>query len=445
MEGPLGAGVAAASVDALEARVVRKVALHLMPLLCICYVAAFVDRVNVGFAKLQMMPALGLTQSEYAFGAGIFFIGYFFFEVPSNLLLMRFGARRWIARIMLFWGVVSGCMALVQGPRSFHALRFLLGAAEAGFFPGVIFYLTAWFPRVYRARAVSAFMMAAVFSFVIGSPLSGWLLDHPQLGLAGWQWLFLVEGIPSVLLGFLVLARLPDGPAEARWLTGEERDWLRERLDRERADQDRRHALPLGRALRDPRILFFSFVYFLNVVGGYGLDFFAPTLLKRAFPDASAFSIGALAMIPPLVALPVMVVWGRRADATRDYAGSVAGAAFASALGLTVLSLPLPPPLVVAAMTLCVSARWSLIGPFWSMPTAILSGAAAAGGIAWINSLGNLGGQVGPVLLDAFASPGGSFATGLRVIAALLLCCCGCALFVRARRWTRVEGAERVS
>jgi ACS family tartrate transporter-like MFS transporter len=440
LPGTLAPGVAADD-EALEARVVRKVALHLMPLLCVCYVAAFIDRVNVGFAKLQMMPALGLTQSEYAFGAGIFFIGYFFFEVPSNLLLMRFGARRWIARIMLFWGIVSACMALVQGPRSFHALRFLLGAAEAGFFPGVIFYLTAWFPSVYRARAVSAFMMAAVLSFVIGSPLSGWLLDHPQFGLAGWQWLFVVEGIPSVLLGFLVLAQLPDGPADARWLGADERAWLQARLASERAEQDKRHSMPLSRALRDPRILFFSFVYFLNVVGGYGLDFFAPTLLKRTFPDASAFSIGALAMIPPLVALPVMVFWGRRADATRDYAGHVAGAAFASAVGLTILSLPLPPAFVVVAMTLCVSARWSLIGPFWSLPTAILSGAAAAGGIAWINSLGNLGGQVGPVLLDAFASPGGSFATGLRVIAGLLLCCSACALFIRARRWTRVEGA----
>lgn len=445
LPGPLGAGAHAPPASELEGRVVRKVALHLMPLLCICYVAAFIDRVNVGFAKLEMMPALGLSQSEYAFGAGIFFIGYFLFEVPSNLLLVRFGARRWIARIMLLWGVVSACMALVQGPRSFHTLRFLLGAAEAGFFPGIIFYLTAWFPRVYRARAVSAFMMAAVLSFVIGSPLSGWLLDHPQFGLAGWQWLFLIEGIPSVLLGFVVLFHLPDGPADARWLAPDERTWLHERLARERAEQDRQHSLPLGRALRDPRILFFSWIYFLNVVGGYGLDFFAPTLLKSAFPDVSAFAIGAIAMIPPLVALPVMVVYGRRADATRDYAGHVAWAAFAAALGLTALSLPLPPVLVVAAMTVCVSARWSLIGPFWSLPTAILSGAAAAGGIAWINSLGNLGGQLGPVLLDAFASPGGSFSTGLRVIAGLLLCCAACALFVRTRHWARPQAAEQAS
>jgi ACS family tartrate transporter-like MFS transporter len=442
LPGRLGAAREAPAAEALEARVVRKVALRLMPLLCISYIVAFVDRVNVGFAKLEMMPALGLTQSQYAFGAGIFFIGYFLFEVPSNLLLVRFGARRWIARIMLLWGIVSGCMALVQGARSFQALRFLLGAAEAGFFPGIIFYLTAWFPRVYRARAVSAFMMAAVASFVVGSPLSGWLLDHPQLGLAGWQWLFVMEGIPSVVLGVVVLAKLPDGPADAPWLSADERVWLETRLAHERAEQDREHSLPLGRALRDPRILFFSWIYFLNVVGGYGLDFFAPTLLARAYPGVSAFALGAIAMIPALVALPLMVVYGRRADATRDYAGHVALAAFASALGLLALSLPLPPTLVVASMTLCVVARWALIGPFWSLPTAILSGAAAAGGIAWINSLGNLGGQLGPVLLDAFASPGGSFATGLRVVAALLLCCAACALVIRARGWA---GAERAS
>ncbi len=425
--------------EELERRVVRKVALRLMPLLCACFVAAFIDRVNVGFAKLEMLPALGLTQSEYAFGAGIFFVGYFLFEVPSNLLLVRFGARRWIARIMLVWGVVSACMAFVTGPRSFHALRFVLGAAEAGFFPGIIYYLTAWFPRLYRARAVSSFMMAAVFSFVIGSPLSGWLLEHPQFGLAGWQWLFIVEGLPSLVLGAVVLFHLPDGPADARWLAAEEKSWLLERLERERAEQAQRHSLSLGKALGDRRVLLFSLIYFLNVVGGYGLDFFAPTLLARAYPDLGSSELGWVAAVPPLIALPVMVFYGRRADATRDYSGHVAAAAFAFAVGLVALSLPLPGAGVVVAMTLCVAARWCLIGPFWSLPTALLTGAAAAGGIAWINSLGNLGGQLGPVILDVFTSPGGSFSNGLLVLAALLVVCGGCAVFIRARRWGAPE------
>jgi ACS family tartrate transporter-like MFS transporter len=425
--------------EELERRVVRKVAWRLMPLLCACFVAAFIDRVNVGFAKLQMLPALGISQSEYAVGAGIFFVGYFLFEVPSNLLLVRFGARRWIARIMLVWGVVSACMAFVSGASSFYALRFLLGVAEAGFFPGIIFYLTAWFPRAYRGRAVSSFMMAAVFSFVIGSPFSGFLLEHPLFGLAGWQWLFVVEALPSLALGLVVLTRLPDGPRDARWLDREERAWLEQRLASERAEQDPRGALPLSRVLGDRRVLLFSLIYFLNVVGGYGLDFFAPTLLGRALPALSPSELGLVLAIPPLVALPLMVMYGRRADATRDYAGHVAWAAFAFAVGLAALAAPLPPVLMVAAMTLCVAARWSLIGPFWSLPTNVLSGAAAAGGIAWINSLGNLGGQVGPVLLAGFTAPGGSFAPGLAVFSGLLGLCGLVAVWIRIRRWGAAE------
>jgi MFS transporter, ACS family, tartrate transporter len=425
-------------VEEIERRVVRKVAWKLMPLLCACFVAAFIDRVNVGFAKLEMLPALGLSQSEYAFGAGVFFVGYFLCEVPSNLALVRFGARRWIARIMLLWAVVSACMALVTGARSFHALRFLLGAAEAGFFPGVIYYLTAWFPRIYRGRAVSTFMMAAVFSFVVGSPLSGWLLEHPQLGLAGWQWLFIVEGIPSFVLGLVVLGVLPDGPADARWLSADERAWLTERLERERAEQASQGSLPLLQALRDPRILLLSAIYFLNVVGGYGLDFFAPTLLARAYPALTSTALGRIAAIPALIALPIMVYYGRRSDATRDYAGHVAFAALAFALGLAALALPLSPACVVAGMSLCVAARWCLIGPFWSLPTNLLTGSAAAGGIAWINSLGNLGGQLGPVLLAGFNTPGGSFAPGLLIFAGLLTLCAACGLFIRARRWGAV-------
>lgn len=433
------ADLAAASVDleaALERRVMRRVTGRLMPLLFACFVAAFLDRVNVSFAKLAMLPALGLTQSEYATGAGIFFLGYFLFEVPSNLLLVRFGARRWIARIMLVWGAISSCMALVEGPRSFYALRFLLGVAEAGFFPGVIFFLTAWFPRTYRARAVSMFVLAAVFSFVIGSPLSGYLMEHPQLGLAGWQWLFIVEGVPSVALGLVVWRVLPDRPRSASWLTPEEHDWLEDRLAREGAEQERGAPRRVAEVLRDRRVLLLAAIYFLNVVGGYGLDFFAPTLLARSFPRLGTSELGLLAAVPALVTLPLMVVYGRRADATRDYAGHVALAGFAYALGLGLLALPLSPALVMVAMTLCVVARWSLIGPFWSLPTSLLTGTAAASGIAWINSLGNLGGQAGPLILDGF-SKDGSFSAGLWVLAGLLAACGALALLVRAQSWGR--------
>lgn len=419
--------------SAFERAVMRKLTWRLLPLLFACFVAAFLDRVNVSFAKLSMLPALGLTQAQYATGAGIFFVGYFLLEVPSNLVLAKVGARRWIARIMLVWGVISGAMAFVSGPRSFYALRFLLGAAEAGFFPGVIFYLTAWFPSVYRARAVSAFMLAAVFSFVIGSPLSGWLLEHPLFGLQGWQWLFIVEAAPSLVLGCVVLAALPDKPKDARWLTGEERSWLEGRLAREQEAVDRREHLSLGRAFADRRVLVLAFIYFLNVVGGYGFDFFAPTLAARAFPDLEPAELGLLLAIPPLISLPIMVVYGRRADATRDYAGHVAFAAFAFAGGLALLAAPVPAPVTVLAMTVCVAARWSLIGPFWSLPTGLLTGTAAAGAIAWINSLGNLGGQAGPVLLERLASPDGSFSRGLFVFALLLALCGAISLGLRQR------------
>ncbi len=419
----------------LERRVIRKVTWRLLPLLFVCFVAAFIDRVNVSFAKLAMLPALGLSQSQYATGAGIFFVGYFLLEVPSNLVLVRVGARRWIARIMVVWGIISACMLFVSGAKSFYALRLLLGAAEAGFFPGVIFFLTAWFPRVYRARAVSLFVLAAVFSFVIGSPLSGWLLDHPQLGLQGWQWLFLVEGLPSIALGIVVLVVLPDKPDDAHWLAPDERAWLNHRLSTERAELARHGQPTLGQALGDRRVLLLSLIYFLNVVGGYGLDFFAPTLLAQAYPELGSSALGALSAIAPLVTLPLMVAYGRRADATRDYAGHVAFAALAFAVGLLLLALPVPRVLLVPVMTLCVAARWSLIGPFWSLPTGLLTGTAAAGGIAWINSLGNLGGQAGPVILDQLASPGGSFSAGLIVLGALLAVCSGLAISIRGRAW----------
>jgi MFS family permease len=419
--------------ERMEHRVVAKVTWRLIPFLCACFMAAFLDRVNVSFAKLTMLGDLGLTQTVYAAGAGVFFVGYFLFEVPSNLLLTRFGARMWIARIMLVWGFVASAMMLVSGRWSFYALRFALGAAEAGFFPGIIFYLTSWYPRAYRARTVSLFMVAAVASYVVGGPLSGWLMDHPQLGLRSWQWLFLVEGVPSVALGIAVLAYLPDGPASARWLAPDEAAWLTARLAAEQADQERREHLTLGQALRAPRILLLSLIYFLGVVGAYGLDFFSPTLLAQAYPLLSTTRLGLIAAIPPLVTIPVMIAWGRRSDARRECRWHVALPIFALSAGLLLLCLKLPPAVVVAALTICVAGRWSFIGPFWGLPTAMLTGTAAAGGIALVNSIGNLGGQAGPVLVSWLASPAGSFAPGLAALAAVVAACGALVVLVPVR------------
>jgi MFS transporter, ACS family, tartrate transporter len=406
-----------------ERRVLAKVTWRLMPLLCFCFMAAFLDRVNVGFAKLTMLADLGLSQAAYATGAGIFFVGYFLFEVPSNLLLQRFGARVWIARIMLVWGIVASCMMLVSGARSFYALRFVLGAAEAGFFPGVIFYLTHWYPRAYRSRTVSVFMVAAVVSFVVGSPLSGWLMDHPQLGLASWQWLFLVEGVPSLVLGVVVFLVLPDGPRSAAWLTREESAWLSARLTAEREEQERAEHLTLRQAFADPRILLLSLIYFLGVVAAYGLDFFSPTMLAQSFPGLSKSSLGWVAAIPPLITIPAMIIHGRSSDARHEHRWHVAGAVFAQSAGFWVLAFGPPPWLVVVAMTVSVAGRWCFIGPFWGLPTALLTGTAAAGGIALINSIGNLGGQAGPVLMSSLASPSGGLAPGLLALGVVTLAC----------------------
>jgi MFS transporter, ACS family, tartrate transporter len=414
---------APSNVHPIERRVVVKVSWRLMPLLCTCFMAAFLDRVNVGFAKLTMLPDLGLSQTEYATGAGIFFVGYFLFEVPSNLLLQRFGARVWIARIMLVWGAVASAMMLVSGARTFYALRFLLGAAEAGFFPGIVFYLTHWYPRAYRSRAMSVFMVAAVVSFVIGSPLSGWLMDHPAFGLSGWQWLFAIEGLPSLALGIVVFLVLPDGPQSARWLSPEEKSWLGARLAAERDEQERTERLTLVQAFTDRRILLLSAIYFMGVLAAYGLDFYSPTLLAQSFPDSTKSTLGWIAAIPPLLTIPIMIVHGRSSDRRGEQRWHVALAVFGQAAAFLVLAAGPPPWAVVAAMTICVAGRWSFIGPFWGLPTALLTGTAAAGGIALINSIGNLGGQAGPLLVSGLTSPSGGLAWGLAALGCVAAAC----------------------
>ena len=405
---------------ALERQVMRKVAWRLLPFMGICYVAAFLDRVNVSFAKLSMLADLNFSTATYATGAGIFFVGYFIFEVPSNLILERVGARIWIARIMILWGIISAAMMFVQSQWGFYTLRFLLGAAEAGFFPGMILYTTYWFPKAYRAKTISLFMTAAVVSFVIGGPLSGWLLDHTQFGLRNWQWLFLVEGIPSVVLGIVVLFYLPNGPRSAKWMKPEELAWLTSVLDSEKSAQEEKKHYTLGQALVDRKVLLLSLIYFLNVVGGYGVDFFLPTLLQSAYPALTKSELGWLSAVPPLITIPIMILYGRRASRLREERWHVAIAAWWFAIGLVLLSFRLPPLMVVVALTLCVSGRWSIIGPFWGLPTAFLTGTAAAGGVALINSIGNLGGQAGPAILASFQSSDGSFGLGLRVLAVLV-------------------------
>jgi ACS family tartrate transporter-like MFS transporter len=401
-----------------EAGVIRKATLHLLPFLMLCYLVAFIDRVNVGFAALQMQADLGFSDTVYSLGAGIFFIGYFFFEVPSNVALEKVGARLWIARIMILWGIIASTMMFVETAWAFYVLRFLLGAGEAGFFPGIVLYLTYWFPAEYRSRTVALFMTAAAISGVVGGPLSGVLMDYPQLGLRGWQWLFLVEGIPAVLLGIVVLAYLPNGPRDAKWLEPDERAWLAARMDAERVER----ALAGGhisfwQAMRNQKVLLLSLLYFLLVIGGYGLDMFMPRLLSIAFPDVSTTTLGLIAAIPPLITIPTVVLWGHHSDQTRERNWHVALAVWWAGTGLALASFPVAPAVAVVALVLAVSGRWAAIPPFWALPTAFLSGTAAAGGIALINSIGNLGGFAGPYVMGSLRDLTGDYTLGLRILA----------------------------
>jgi ACS family tartrate transporter-like MFS transporter len=388
----------------------------------VMYIVAFLDRVNVGFAALQMNEDLGFSEAVYGLGAGIFFVGYFLFEVPSNLILERIGARVWIARIMITWGIISMAMFLVQGPVSFYVLRFLLGVAEAGFFPGMILYLTYWFPARERARGVALFMTAVPIAGVIGSPLSGALLTLDGLaGLAGWQILFLVEGLPAVILGFVVLFYLPDGPNDARWLEPEERGWLQEVLEREDRIKANHGEYTARQALTNGRVWLLCAIYFGIVTSLYGVTLWLPLIIED-FSGLGEFGVGLLGAVPYVAGAVGMVLFARRSDATGERRWHVAVAAFIASAGLVLTGLVgTVPALEMAALTLAALGIYSTLATFWSLPTAFLSGTAAAAGIALVNSFGNLGGFVGPYVVGRLSDTTGSYYTGLLLLAALVL------------------------
>ncbi len=424
----------ASQQQAVETATFRKVAWRLVPLLFAAYLLAFLDRVNVGFAKLQMAGDLQFSDAVYGLGAGIFFLGYFLFEVPSNLMLRKVGARLWIARIMITWGLLSASFAFIGklpwGPLSasfgltdaqfsLYLLRFLLGVAEAGLYPGVILYLTFWFPDRRRAQIVALFMTAVPLSGVIGSPLSGGLLElfNGAGGWSGWQWLFVVEGLPSVLLGFLVFAMLPDNPAAARWLTATERETIEDHLRADELAKDReglRHnALDI---FLDVRIWTLAIAELALNAGGYATTFWAPTIVEElGVRSGDYIHVGLILAIPWAIAAIAMVMWGRHSDRTSERRWHATAAAALAAAGLTMLALESHNPalsLIGLAMTSAGSLSWFSV--FWSIPTSFLSGAAAAAGIAVINSIGNLGGYFGPELVGVIRdASGGEFDSSL--------------------------------
>ena len=405
-------------MHSIETAVVRRLTWRLIPFLFLLYIVAYLDRINVGFAALQMKEQLRFSDAVYGLGAGMFFAGYFFFQVPSNLVLQRVGARRWIALLMMVWGVISSSMVFVSGPRSFYGLRFLLGAAEAGFFPGVIFYLKNWFPAQARARTVARFMTAAPLSGVVGGPLSGALLGlHLKHGLAGWQWMFLLEGIPAVLLGGVAFVYLVDRPAAALWLPAEERDWLLDVLQRERAEDPPQASAFAG--LRSGRIWMLALVYFgLNTVS-YGVSLWLPTLI-RSLSGVSNLMIGVLSAVPYVAAAIVMVLVGLHSDRSGERRWHTAVPAFAGALALVGAAYSTSVGPSILAISVAVLGVFSMMGPFWSLPTTLLSGTAAAAGIAFINSIGNLGGFVGPYVIGLVRTSTGQFKGGLLLVSAAL-------------------------
>jgi len=383
------------SDGSLETRTYHKVDVRLLPFLFLCYILAYLDRVNVGFAKLQMLKDLSMSDAAFATGAGIFFIGYFFFEVPSNVLLKKFGARVWIARIMISWGVISACMIFVKGEWSFYAMRFLLGLAEAGFFPGVIFYLTLWYPSKLRASRTAWFVAAIAVSGVIGNPISGWIMDrlNGAMNLAGWQWLFLSEGIPSAIVGFWVIYYLDSSIEEAKWLTAEEKALLANHLI---AEDKHKTEHKLADAFTSGKVWVLCAIYFTLMIGLYGIAFWLPTIVK-AFGIKGYFGVGLITAIPYGVAVIGMIFLSLHSDKTGERRLHYVFNVIAGAIGLVLSGIFASNP-VLAIIFLSVGTL-GVIGSmplFWPLPSAFLAGTAAAAGIGIVNSVGNLGGYFGP-------------------------------------------------
>jgi MFS transporter, ACS family, tartrate transporter len=402
------------TAEAAKRSAIAKASRRLLPFLVLCYAVNFLDRVNVGYAALAMNADLGFTPSIFGIGAGIFFAGYILFEIPSNLALQRFGARIWIARIMISWGLVATAMALVSGETSFYVMRFLLGVAEAGFFPGIVLYLTYWFPARERARIVALFMAAVPLATMVGGPISGALLEmHGFLGLKGWQWLFVIEGLPAVGLGLIALRVLDNGPEQANWLELEERQALARTLAAE-ADEARSVGYAdLGQALTRPRVLVLGFIYFCMVIGLCGLSFWMPQVIQ--------IQIGLASAIPYFFAAVTMVLWGAHSDRTGERIWHIALALLIGGAAFAWSAAPLSLPLILIALTLATSGTYAAVGTFWSLPTAILTGTGAAAGLALINSMGNVSGLVGPPIIGLLRQETGTFTAALLFLAGMLI------------------------
>jgi D-galactonate transporter len=406
--------------DSTADAVYRKVGWRLLPLLFVCYIVAYLDRVNVGFAKLQMQSALQFSESVYGLGAGIFFLGYFLFEVPSNVVLHRVGARRWIARIMVTWGLLSAATMFVTSPTTFYIIRFLLGAAEAGFFPGIILYLTYWYPAARRSKATSLFLAAIPFAGILGGPISGWMLQSMAgvYGWQGWQWLFLLQGLPTVALGIIVWRYLDDRVKDAAWLTPAERELIAHEVAADGQGKDESRIIGV---LANPRVWLLSAVYFCFVSGLYGISFWLPSIIK-AIGVKSALDIGLVSAIPWTFGVVAMYFAARSADSRLEYRWHCAVGALVGAAGLLAsVAFSSNTVMAMAGLTVATMGIMATLPVFWGMPTALLGGAAAAAGIAFINSFGNLSGFTAPFLIGVIKDATQSTDAGLHMLSGLLV------------------------
>jgi ACS family tartrate transporter-like MFS transporter len=420
----------------VETSTIRAISWRLIPFLVLAYVFAYLDRVNLGFAALTMNAELKFTPLVFSWGAGVFFIGYFMFEIASNLALERFGASRWIARIMVTWGIISALMAAVGGEWSFYTLRFLLGVAEAGFFPGIVLYLTYWYPAQYRARFMASFAIAVPLSTVIGAPISGLLLGlDGAAGLKGWQWLFIIEGIPSVLLGIVTWFYLTDRPEKAKWLTAEQKAWLSSRLNAEIAAKEAVKHFTLSQALSSPKVIALSVICFCFVGALYGMQFWLPQIVK-AFGLTNA-QTGFVTAIPYFFGTITMILWALHSDRTRDRVMHVGAPLLLTGAALGLSSYLTDPMATMLVLTFAAIGVFCTFAVFWTLPTAWLSGTAAAGAIAMINSIGNLAGFGGPYLIGWVKEATGNTQSGLLLLAILPLI--GAVLVLRGGHQSKSE------
>ncbi|NIL18325.1 MFS transporter [Pseudomonas sp. AN3A02] len=403
-----------------EQRLIRRITLKLIPFLILLYLIAYVDRSAVGFAKLHMGADVGIGDAAYGLGAGLFFIGYFLLEIPSNLMLDRFGARRWFARIMVTWGAITIGMAFVQGPHSFYVMRFLLGAAEAGFFPGVLYYITQWFPVRHRGKILGLFILSQPIAMMITGPVAGGLLGmNGILGLHGWQWLFIVIGTPAILLTWPVLRYLPDGPQQVKWMDQAEKDWLTGELAKDlQAYGQTRHGNPLH-ALKDKRVLLLALFYLPVTLSIYGLGLWLPTLIKQF--GGSDLTTGFVSAVPYIFGIIGLLIVPRSSDRLNDRYGHLAVLYVLGAIGLFFSAWLTVPLWQLAALCLVAFALFSCTAVFWTLPGRFFAGASAAAGIALINSVGNLGGYIGPFVIGALKEYTGNLASGLYFLACVML------------------------